>query len=116
MSSNVVRIGLDLAKSVFQVHGVNAAGKAVLVKTLRRAEMLTFFSNLPACLVGMEACAGSHYWGRELIKLGHDARLIAAQFVAPYRLWQECQERCQRRGGHLRSRWPTQHALRTLEV
>jgi transposase len=86
MSSHVVRIGLDLAKSVFQIHGVNAAGKVVMVKTLRRAEVLTFFANLPACLIGMEACAGSHYWARELIKLGHDARLIAAQFVAPYRL------------------------------
>jgi transposase len=86
MSSHVVRIGLDLAKSVFQVHGVNAAGKTVIAKTLRRAEVLTFFSNVPACLIGLEACAGSHYWARELIKLGHDARLIAAQFVAPYRL------------------------------
>ena len=86
MSSLVVRIGLDLAKSVFQIHGVSAVGKIVITKTLRRAEGLTFFSNLPACLIGMEACAGSHYWARELIKLGHDARLIAAQFVVPYRL------------------------------
>jgi transposase len=57
----------------------------VLKKTLARGEMLTFFANLPACLIGIEACAGSHYWARELIKLGHDARLMAAQFVTPYR-------------------------------
>jgi transposase len=79
------RIGLDIAKSVFQIHGVDAHGKAVLKKTLARGEMLAFFANLPACLIGIEACAGSHYWARELIKLGHDARLMAAQFVTPYR-------------------------------
>lgn len=79
------RIGLDIAKSVFQIHGVDGHGKAVLKKTLARSEMLAFFANLPACLIGIEACAGSHYWARELIKLGHDARLMAAQFVTPYR-------------------------------
>lgn len=81
----LTRIGLDIAKSVFQVHAVDARGKAVLKKTLARGEVLAFFANCPACLIGIEACAGSHYWARELIKLGHDARLMAAQFVTPYR-------------------------------
>lgn len=83
---SVVRIGLDIAKSVFQLHGVDARGKAVLTKKLSRSEVLTYFANLPPCLVGIEACAGSHYWARELIKLGHDARLMAAEFVIPYRM------------------------------
>lgn len=82
----VVRIGLDLAKSVFQIHGVDPHGKAVLRKTLSRGEVLAFFAQLPPCQVGLEACAGAHYWARELIKLGHDARLMAGQFVAPYRM------------------------------
>ena len=82
---NVVRIGLDIAKSVFQVHGVDAQGKTVLRKSLSRGEMLAFFAQLPACLIGIEACASSHHWARELSKLGHDARLMAAQFVTPYR-------------------------------
>lgn len=81
----VVRIGLDIAKTVFQVHGVDCHGKAVLKKTLSRGDMLNFFATLPPCLIGIEACASSHYWARELIKLGHDARLMAAQFVSPYR-------------------------------
>lgn len=81
----VARVGLDIAKSVFQLHGVDVRGKAVLSKTLSRGEMLGYFAKLQPCLVGIEACAGSHYWARELIKLGHDARLMAAQFVTPYR-------------------------------
>jgi transposase len=81
----VTRIGLDIAKSVFQVHGVDKHGKTVIGKQLRRAELLAFFARLPPCLVGMEACAGSHDWARRLRKLGHDARLMAAQFVSPYR-------------------------------
>lgn len=83
---SVIRIGLDIAKSVFQLHGVDARGKAALARKLSRSEVLPYFSNLPPCLVGIEACAGSHYWARELIKLGHDARLIAAEFVIPYRM------------------------------
>ena len=81
----VARIGLDIAKTVFQLHGVDAHGKTVFRKVLSRGEMLSFFANHTACLIGIEACAGSHYWARELIKLGHDARLMAAQFVTPYR-------------------------------
>lgn len=81
----ITRIGLDTAKNVFQIHGVDEHGKAVLKKQLTRNRVLEFFANLPPCLVGMEACAGTHYWARELTKLGHSVRLMAAQFVAPYR-------------------------------
>lgn len=81
---NVTTIGLDIAKNVFQVHCVGANGKAVLRKQLKRPQVLAFFANLPPCLVGLEACAGAHYWARELIKLGHDAKLISPQFVKPY--------------------------------
>jgi transposase len=81
----VVRVGLDIAKSVFQVHGVDVHGKAAIRKTLSRAQVIEFFAQRDPCLIGIEACAGSHYWARELIKLGHDARLMAAQFVSPYR-------------------------------
>src|SRR2546421_1053489 len=78
----VARIGLDIAKNTFQVHGVNAHGTVVMRKQLSRGEVLRFFANVPACVVGIEACAGSHYWARELKRLGHDARLMAGQFVA----------------------------------
>jgi len=81
---NVTTIGLDLAKSVFQVHGVDAEGAVVLRQRLTRTRMLKFFAKLPSCLVGIEACASSHYWARELIALGHDVRLMPAQYVKPY--------------------------------
>lgn len=81
---NSTTIGLDIAKYVFQIHGVNANGKVTLRKQLKRAQVLAFFANLPPCLIGLEACAGAHYWARELVKLGHDARLISPQFVKPY--------------------------------
>ena len=74
----VSTIGLDIAKSVFQVHGVDAEGATVVRKQLRRAQLLTFFSKLPRCLVGMEACATAHYWARELRALGHEPRHDAA--------------------------------------
>ena len=80
----IVRIGLDLAKYVFEVHGVDAHGKVVLRKTLRRDSVSLFFANLPECLVGMEASNGAHYWARVLTDLGHDVRLISPQFVKPY--------------------------------
>lgn len=80
----VVRIGLDLAKYVFEVHGVDAHGKATMRKTLRRAAVTAFFANLPPCLVGMEASNGAHYWARVLTDLGHEVRLISPQFVTPY--------------------------------
>jgi transposase len=80
----ITTIGLDLAKSVFQVHGVDAAGQIVVRKKLRRAEVLTFFSSLPPCLVGVEACATAHYWARELSALGHAVRLMPAAYVKAY--------------------------------
>jgi transposase len=73
-----------LAKSVFQVHGIDAAGQVVGRKSVRRAQMLAFFSKLPPCLVGIEACGTSHYWARELIKLGHEVRLMPPAYVKPY--------------------------------
>jgi len=81
---NVTTIGLDLAKNVFQVHGVDAEGTAVLRQRLTRGRMLKFFAKLPRCLVGIEACASSHYWARELVALGHDVKLMPAQYVKPY--------------------------------
>jgi transposase len=80
----VVRIGLDLAKYVFEVHGVDERGNVVLRKTLRRGSVSKFFANLPHCLIGMEASNGAHYWARVLTTLGHKVRLISPQFVAPY--------------------------------
>lgn len=80
----VVRIGLDLAKYVFEVHGVDSHGKVVVRKTLRRDAVAPFFANLPRCLVGMEASNGAHYWARVLSDLGHGVRLISPQFVTPY--------------------------------
>jgi transposase len=77
-------IGLDLAKSVFQVHGVDAQGRVVVTKRLRRDAVLAFFANLPPCVVGMETCAGSHFWAREIARLGHTVRLMAPQYVKPY--------------------------------
>ena len=80
----ITRIGLDLAKNVFEVHGVDAQDKAVLRKTLRREAVAQFFSELPPCVVGMEACSGAHYWAGVMSGLGHEVRLISPQFVTPY--------------------------------
>src|SRR4029077_18279891 len=80
----ITTVGFDLAKNVFQVHGVDERGRAVLKKQLRRGQVTEFFSNLPSCLIGMEACGGAHYWARRLQDLGHTVRLISAQFVKPY--------------------------------
>ena len=80
----VTTIGLDIAKSVFQVHGIDERGRVVLRKRLARARVLAFFANLAPCRVGLEACGGAHYWARELIKLGHDARLMPPQYVKAY--------------------------------
>lgn len=80
----IVTIGLDLAKNVFQVHGVDSAGAAVLKKAVRRAQVLAFFRDLPRCLIGMEACATAHHWARELTALGHEVRLMPPQYVKAY--------------------------------
>lgn len=81
----VTTVGLDLAKSVFTVHGVDEHGKPALRKTVRRSKLLELFAQLPACVVGMEACSGAQHWARELRKLGHQPRIMAAEFVEPYR-------------------------------
>lgn len=80
----VTTIGLDVAKTVFQVHAVDEHGKTVLNKQLRRDKVMEFFANLPPCLVGMEACSSAHHWARQLQGLGHTVRLISPQFVKPY--------------------------------
>jgi hypothetical protein len=90
----VTRIGLDIAKQVFQMHGVDENGKSRLRKQLARVKVLEFFAQLPPCLVGIEACGSSHYWGRELTKLGHTVKLMAARSPQPVN----------RRGGSCRSR------------
>lgn len=80
----ITTIGIDLAKSVFQVHAVGSDGTAVVRRQLRRSQMLEFFVKLTPCLIGMEACAGSHYWARELTGQGHDVRLMPPSYVKPY--------------------------------
>jgi transposase len=79
-----ITIGLDIAKSVFQVHGVDESGVVVIRRQVRRAQLLAFFAKLPGCLVGIEACATAHHWARELIKLGHQVRLMPPSYVKPY--------------------------------
>ena len=80
----VTTVVLDLAKNIFQVHGVTENGEVAFNQALRRAQLFAFFEKLPPCLVGMEACGSSHYWARQLRKLGHDVRLIPAMYVKPY--------------------------------
>ena len=80
----VTTIGLDIAKSVFQVHGVDAAGQVVVRRQLKRRYVLAFFEKLPPCLIGVEACASSHHWSRELQALGHKVRLMPPAYVRPY--------------------------------
>nr|WP_274381762.1 transposase [Noviherbaspirillum saxi] len=77
-------IGIDLAKSVFQVHGVDVHGKVALRKQLKRSQMATFVTNLLRCLIGMEACGSAHYWAHKLQALGHIVKLMASQFLKPY--------------------------------
>jgi transposase len=81
---SVTTIGLDIAKSVFQVHGVDAAGQVIIRRQLKRRYMLAFFQKLPPCLVGIEACASSHHWSSELHALGHSVRLMPPAYVKPY--------------------------------
>ena len=81
---NIKRVGIDLAKDVFQVHGVDSQEKVILRKQFRRVQLLAYFEKIAPCLIGMEACGSAHYWARELQKLGHTVKLMAPQFVKPY--------------------------------
>ena len=81
----IMRVGVDLSKNVFVVYGVDERDQSVVKRTLKRSEVLSFFAQLEVCLIGMEAGSGAHYWARELIKLGHDARIMDPRLVAPYR-------------------------------
>ena len=80
----ITTIGLDIAKSVFQVHGIDASGEIVVRRQLRRRQLLAFFERLEPCLVGMEACATAHHWAREIEALGHAVRLMPPSYVKPY--------------------------------
>jgi transposase len=77
-------VGIDLAKSVFQVHGVDSSGRTMVRRRLSRGRLLDVFAQLPPCRIGLEACASAHHWARELVRLGHDVRLIPPQYVKPY--------------------------------
>ena len=83
----IVTVGIDLAKNVFAVHGVNAAGQLILVKpSVPRAKLLELIASLPPCTIGMEACSGARHWARQFAALGHTIKLIAAHHVTPYRI------------------------------
>lgn len=82
--SEVTTIGLDLAKNVFQVHGVDAAGEVVIRRQLRQSQVLPFFKKLPRCLVGVETCATAHYWAWQPRGLGHEVKLMPPHYVKPY--------------------------------
>jgi len=81
---HITTIGVDLSKSVFQVHGVDKQGKTLTKKSFRRSQVLEYFINIPPCLVGMEACSSAHFWARKLQSMGHEVKLMAPQFVKPY--------------------------------
>jgi transposase len=81
--SSVTRVGLDLAKNVFQVHAVDAKGGVVVAKAIKRGQLLAFFRSLPSCLIGIEACSSAHHWARELIKLGHRVKPIPPAGACP---------------------------------
>ena len=83
--SIIKAVGIDLAKLVFSIHGVNTHDKCKLRKTVKRNNLLAEIGKLPPCIIAMEACSGAHYWAREFTKLGHDVRIMASKFVIPYR-------------------------------
>ena len=84
MPASIVRVGLDLAKSVLQVHATDQDGRVLIRRKLRREDVEAFFRRLPPCLVSMEACPGAHHWGRLFLSMGHEVRLMPAQYVKPY--------------------------------
>jgi transposase len=81
---DITTIGIDIAKRIFQLHGIDKNGRVVLKKKLIRDQLLNYMANLSKCLLGIEACGGANYWGREITKLGHEVKLMAPQFVKPY--------------------------------
>jgi transposase len=81
---NIIALGIDIAKNVFQLHGIDANGTIVLQKKLRREKLIEFVAQLPACKIGMESCSGSNYWAKEFQALGHEIKLISPQFLKPY--------------------------------
>lgn len=81
---NIKALGIDLAKNVFQIHGTDAKGKCVLRKRVSRTKLIEFVANLPPCIIGIEACGGSHYWARLFKQYGHEVRMMSPQFVKPY--------------------------------
>lgn len=80
-----MRVGIDLTKNIIELCAIDEHKRVVQRKTLKRNNILSYFCQLPPCVIGMESCRGAHYWGRELRKLGHERRIIAPEFVAPYR-------------------------------
>jgi transposase len=80
----IITVGLDLAKSIFQVHGIGNDGRVLVRRMLRRSQVLPFFRALSSCLVGMEACASAHHWAREIAALGHSVRMMPPAYVKPY--------------------------------
>lgn len=82
--SEITTIGLDLAKTVFQVHGIDETGRVVVRKPVRRSQVIGFFAGLSRCVIGIEACATAHHWARELMALGHEVRLMPPQYVKAY--------------------------------
>src|SRR5659263_206625 len=87
----IVTLGIDLAKSVFAIHGVGGSGQPELLRPeVRRHKLKEIIASLPPCLIGIEACSGAHHWAREFEKMGHSVRLMAAKFVAPYRMSGKC--------------------------
>ncbi len=80
----VTTLGLDLAKNVFQVHGIDSTGKVIVRRSLRRRQMMPFFGKLEPCLIGIEACGTSHFWAREIAALGHEVKLMPPAYVKPY--------------------------------
>ncbi len=82
--NNINTIGFDIAKNVFQVHGIDDEDHVIVRRQLRRRQVLKFFAKLSPCLVGLEACGTAHYWARELQRLGHDVRMMPARYVKPY--------------------------------
>ena len=110
----VSTIGLDIAKSVFQVHGVDDTGVVIIRKRISRAKVLAFFGGLSPCLIGIEACPSAHHWSRELQALGHTVRLMPPSYVKG--VSQAQQERCERCGGDLRGGDAALDAVRANEV